>query len=182
MKLDCDDFELLNLPRRHALPAAVLDERRKALQSQVHPDRYAGEGAAAQRLAMQWAVRVNEAWQRLKDPVRRAAYLCELAGVPIDAERNTAMPAAFLMQQMSWREALDEAREQPGPQAMRALEALQTEVQAQSTQWLAQIEQALDHDHDPVAGAALVRAMMFIQRLQQQITDRLHALEDEATP
>ena len=75
----------------------------------MHPDRFAGEGAAAQRIAMQWAVRVNEAYQRLKDPLKRAAYLCELRGAPIEAESNTAMPAAFLMQQMAWREALDEA-------------------------------------------------------------------------
>jgi molecular chaperone HscB len=49
--------------------------------------------ALPERSAMQWAVRVNEAYQRLKDPLRRAAYLCELRGVPIDAENNTAMPA-----------------------------------------------------------------------------------------
>jgi molecular chaperone HscB len=58
---------------------------------------------------MQWAVRVNEAYQRLKDPLSRAAYLCQLRGQPVDAERNTAMPAAFLMQQMEWREALEAA-------------------------------------------------------------------------
>ena len=58
---------------------------------------------------MQWSVRINEAYQRLKDPLRRAAYLCELGGASIQAENNTAMPTAFLMQQMSWREALDEA-------------------------------------------------------------------------
>jgi molecular chaperone HscB len=55
----------------------------------VHPDRFArGRG----RHGM-WAVRVNEAYQRLKDPLQRGAYLCELRGVPINAEHNTAMPA-----------------------------------------------------------------------------------------
>jgi molecular chaperone HscB len=46
---------------------------------------------------MQWSVRINEAYQRLKDPLRRAAYLCELRGAPINAENNTAMPRTFLM-------------------------------------------------------------------------------------
>ncbi|WP_163768973.1 Fe-S protein assembly co-chaperone HscB, partial [Providencia stuartii] len=77
--------------------------------AEVHPDRFASEGAAAQRVAMQWAMRVNEGYQRLKDPLKRAAYLCELRGAPVQAENNTAMPPAFLMQQMAWREALDDA-------------------------------------------------------------------------
>ena len=88
----------------------------------MHPDRFAAEGAAAQRVAMQWAVRVNEAYQRLKDPLKRAAYLCELHGAPIDAENNTAMPRDFLMQQMEWREALDDARRRRRPSRRCATE------------------------------------------------------------
>ena len=75
MKLDSDDFELFGLPRRFALDRSELDTRWRELQAEVHPDRFAVEGAAAQRVAMQWAVRVNEAYQRLKDPLKRAAYL-----------------------------------------------------------------------------------------------------------
>ena len=75
MKLDSDDFELFGVPRRFAQERAQLDTRWRALQAEVHPDRFAVEGQAAQRVAMQWAVRVNEAYQRLKDPLKRAAYL-----------------------------------------------------------------------------------------------------------
>ena len=95
MHLSDDHFTLFGLPPRQALDRAELDARRRDLQAQVHPDRFAHEGAAAQRLAMQWAVRVNEAYACLKDPLSRAAYLCELRGVAIDAERNTAMPLAL---------------------------------------------------------------------------------------
>src|SRR5258705_679996 len=109
MKLDSDDFELFGIERRFALDRAALDTRWRALQAEVHPDRFAAEGAAAQRVAMQWAVRVNEAYQRLKDPIKRAAYLCELHGAAVQAENNTAMPTGFLLQQLEWREGLDEA-------------------------------------------------------------------------
>jgi molecular chaperone HscB len=68
---------------------------------------------------MQWSVRINEAYQRLKDPLKRAAYLCELAGAPVRAEDNTAMPAAFLMQQMEWREALEDAASEQEPMHWR---------------------------------------------------------------
>ena len=97
MKLTDNDFDLFGVPVRFAQERAQLDARWKALQSEVHPDRFASEGAAAQRVAMQWAIRVNEAYQRLKDPLKRGAYLCELHGAAIDAGSNTAMPGAFLM-------------------------------------------------------------------------------------
>ena len=109
MRLDDDDFSLFGLPQRQAQDRAEIDARWKALQAQVHPDKFAAEGAAAQRVAMQWAVRVNEAQQRLRDPLKRAAYLCELRGAPLQANQNTRMPVHFLMEQMAWREAMDEA-------------------------------------------------------------------------
>jgi len=83
MRLDSDDFELLGLPRLYALDPHELDERRRALQAAVHPDRHDAGDSVAQRVAMQWAVRVNEAHARLKDPLQRAAYLCELTGSAI---------------------------------------------------------------------------------------------------
>jgi molecular chaperone HscB len=167
MKLDDDDFALFDLPRRHAIDRSDLDQRWRSLQSEVHPDRFAAQGDAAQRLAMQWAVRVNEAYQRLKDPLRRAAYLCELAGVPIDAESNTAMPTAFLMQQMSWREALDDAADGP------AVQALDDEVDRAERDMLTTLAVTLDEQHDPKAAAEQVRALMFVRRFRQDVERRL---------
>src|SRR5512133_2023618 len=109
MNLQSNDFELFGLAPQFAQDRATVDARWKDLQRQVHPDKFAAQGASAQRVALQWSVRINEAYQRLKDPLKRAAYLCELRGAPIEAENNTAMPAEFLMEQMEWREALEEA-------------------------------------------------------------------------
>ena len=100
LSLQSSDFALFALPQQFAQDGQQLDAAWKRLQAQTHPDKFAAEGAAAQRLAMQWSVRINEAYQRLKSPIKRADYLCALAGVPIDAERNTAMPRQFLVQQM----------------------------------------------------------------------------------
>ena len=110
LNLQSNDFEIFGIePRISRWTALRLDARWKDLQREAHPDRFATADAQAQRQAMQWSVRINEAYQRLKDPLKRAAYLCELNGAPIQAENNTAMPAAFLMQQMQWREDLEEA-------------------------------------------------------------------------
>jgi molecular chaperone HscB len=171
MNLSDDDFTLFDLAPRFALNNAELDERRRALQAQVHPDRFASEGAAAQRLAMQWAVRVNEAYQRLKEPLARAAYLCALRGAPVNAEDNTAMPKAFLMQQMHWREELEDARDEP------AVLALQTTLQAAEQAALARVGQLIDEHNNMGQAAQEVRALMFLARFQKDLDKRLDALE-----
>ncbi len=176
MNLSDDDFTLFGLPQRHALDRAALDAQWLALQAQVHPDRFAGEAASSQRLAMQWSVRVNQAYQRLKDPLKRGAYLCELRGAAIDAENNTAMPGAFLMQQMAWREALDEAAADPA-----AVQALDDAVAADERQLLVALGQTLDGPGDvrvqAQAAAQQVRALMFVARFRADIARRLEALD-----
>lgn len=170
MNLQSNDFELFAVPQRFAQKREELDARWKALQRQAHPDRFTAQGAAAQRLAMQWSVRINEAYQRLKDPVRRAAYLCELGGAPVGAEDNTAMPAAFLMQQMEWREALDEAETQ------QQLEPLRAQVRLAEQQALTECAASID-SHQNYAGAALqVRCLMFLARFAQSVEHRADLL------
>ena len=170
MNLQSDDFELFGLQPQFAQDRSVIDERWKQLQRQAHPDRFADQGPAAQRLAMQWSVRINEAYQRLKDPLKRAAYLCELSGAPIQAENNTAMPPAFLMQQMEWRETLDEAT------ASEQIEDMADEVAAVRRQMLADLQQVADVQRDWPALAGRVRALMFVERFARDVSERLDQL------
>ena len=170
MNLTSTDFELFDIAPRFAVDRTALDTRWRALQAEVHPDRFAAQGAAAQRIAMQWAVRVNEAYQRLKDPLQRAAYLCELNGAAIEAENNTAMPTGFLMQQMEWREALDDAV------TVSAVQALEAEVYAHRTTALGTLQRTLDDAHDFAAAAGQVRALMFVERFAHDVDQRLEAL------
>ena len=174
MNLNDTDFELFAVPAAFAQERAALDARWKELQREAHPDRFVAQGAAAQRIAMQWSVRINEAYQRLKDPVRRAAYLCELNGAPIDAERNTAMPGVFLMQQMEWREALDDAR------SSKDIDAIAQQMQDERTQMLQRLAQLLDTNRDYAAAAQQVRSLMFIGRFAVDIDARSDALESAA--
>jgi len=170
MHLDATDFELFDVPPTFAQDRAVLDARWKELQREAHPDRFAAQGHAAQRVAMQWSVRINEAYQRLKDPVRRATYICTLNGAPIDAEHNTSMPADFLMQQMEWRESLDDAS------GAAALEALHDEVEAARRRALSSLDWLIDEKGDYPGAAAQVRALMFIERFAHDVTGRLDQL------
>lgn len=166
MNLQSDDFELFGLPRRFTVDVGALEQHWKDLQREVHPDRFAAQGSAAQRVAMQWSVRINEAYRRLRDPLQRAAYLCELSGHPIKAEDNTAMPAAFLMQQMEWREALEDAA------SPAAVEALAGTVQQQRAALLDRCAQAIDEQNDLAAAVQAVRGLMFIDRFLGDIDRR----------
>ena len=165
--LQDDDFKLFGLEPGFSLDRAALDERWKTLQRQAHPDRFAAQGAAAQRVAMQWSVRINEAYQRLKDPLKRAAYWCELNAAPIQAHSNTAMPPAFLMQQMEWREALDDA------DGATAIEALLKETETARRALLEQLARTIDGLRDAISAAQQVRALMFVERFDDELHQRL---------
>ena len=176
ISLQASDFELLGLPAAYSLDRAQLDLQWKSLQREAHPDRFASEGAAAQRIAMQWSVRINEAYNRLKDPLKRAAYLCELNGAAVNAENNTSMPSAFLMQQMEWREALDDCKLlQTGHSKIESLEKLLEEVDASHDAALKQIAVLIDVDHNFAAAVGQVRALMFIEKFSQEVQHQLDA-------
>ena len=169
MPIHDDHFTLFGLPARFGLDQAALEHAYKRVQSQVHPDRFASATAAERRVAMQWAARANEALQTLRSPVRRAAYLCERSGVPIDAESNTAMPGSFLAHQMQWREELDDVCATPNGERLRALAE---DVASVRTRTLEQLESALDVAHDFRSAAGLVRQLMFIERFNDELSGR----------
>ncbi len=170
--LAASDFVLFGLPERFALDGAQLDATWKALQGAAHPDRFAMDSSAAQRVAMQWAIRINEAYRRLKDPLARAGYLCTLHGVDVEAETNTAMPAAFLMQQMEWRDTLSDAT------TLDEVDALSDEVMAARKATLAALQKQID-DTDPVdwrTVAGMVRGLMFVDKFLRDVDRRVDAL------
>ena len=170
MNLQSTDFELFGVPVQFAQDRAQLDARWKELQREAHPDKFAAQGAAAQRVAMQWSVRINEAYQRLKNPMKRASYLCELNGAQINAENNTAMPSDFLMQQMEWREALEDA------ESIDDLDKIALESTISGRKQLLKIEQTLDQEKDFAAAAQQVRSLMFIERFASEVDARIDQL------
>lgn len=170
MNLQSTDFELFGVPAQFAQDRAVLDAKWKELQREAHPDKFAGQGAVAQRVAMQWSVRINEAYQRLKDPLRRASYLCELKGAPINAENNTAMPTEFLMQQMAWRESLDEAETAAG------MDEMALEVNKHKNDLLLQLEHSIDAEKDFAKASRQARSLMFIERFAAEVDARIDQL------
>jgi len=170
MNLTDDDFTLMGLPRRYGIDHQALDQRWHQMQLHTHPDRFAGQGAAAQRIAMQWSMRINEAYRRLQHPIQRAAYICKLHGIDIETQDNTQMPREFLMQQMAWREALEESSEPA------VLQVLHRTVESAASNIHALVEKLLDMDSDFTKAAQQVRAWMFIDKFLQDLNQRNMAL------
>jgi molecular chaperone HscB len=168
-------FQLFALPVGFAIDAAVLDQAYRELQGRVHPDKFAHRPDAERRLSMQWATQANEAYRTLKRPLTRAQYLLHLHGVDVGAESNTAMPADFLIEQMEWREAVEEAR-QGGDH--HELEHLHLRLQRHLDERYAALAMQLDEQQDHRGAAESVRKLMFLERLAEEIDDSLAAIED----
>lgn len=167
-----DYFSLFQLPEQFALDKPTLETAYRNVQAQVHPDRFAHRSEAERRVAMQWATHANEAYRALKSPIERARYLLKRRGLEIDAERNTAMSPAFLMQQMAWREAVEEASGKVEP-----LTRLAQDLQRDEGVMLEDLARALDASADLNAAAELVRRLMFMEKLRSEIDDALAQLE-----
>ena len=129
-------FQQFGLNACYRIDSAQLEQHYRTLQSQVHPDKFSHLSEVDRRVSMQWATRVNEAYQTLNNPVRRARYLLSLHNVDTQEETNTAMPADFLVQQMEWREAIEEALQAQDEDALTELETrLRQKLCANSSSW-----------------------------------------------
>lgn len=168
-----DHFSLFGLPRRQGLDVDALETMYRDIQARVHPDKHAHQSGSDQRLAMQWATKVNEAYLTLKDPLKRARYLLELAGHDVRLETNTAMPAEFLVAQMELREAVADAR---GEGDVETLDEQHRRLRKEIRGEYDELQAALD-GKALARAAELVRQLMFQEKLLQEVDDALAHLE-----
>ena len=170
-----DYFALFGLPARYRCDTGRLDAAYRALQSQVHPDRFAAAGEAERRLALQSSARVNEAYRALKDPVGRAQYLLSLHGVDATAETDTALPLAFLERQLERREMADQARL---ARDAGGLEALLAEVRAEIAALEPTLAESLDARQIWESARADVRELQFLSKLAADIDAAIGGIEN----
>jgi molecular chaperone HscB len=166
-----DYFRFFGLDQQFQIDLPALDQAYLAIQKEVHPDRHARGSDTEQRLAMQMATFANTAYQTLKNPIQRGLYLCQLHGVDAKLETNTAMPAAFLMKQMEWRENLDEQSED-----LPSLEGLMDEVEQTQQETIAEVVQAIDAAKNYVRAAELLRGLLFIDKFAIELDDAISDL------
>jgi molecular chaperone HscB len=167
-------YELFGLPPAYGIDIAKLDQAYRLLQAEVHPDRHSAASDSDRYRSLQWATHANDAYQTLKNPLARARYLLRIHGVDTQEESNTAMPADFLMQQMEWREAIEDATNAAD---LAALESLSRGLRGEARTMQADLSRALDERKDYASASEIVRKLRFLDKVQAEIDQAIETLE-----
>ena len=158
-------FALFQLPEQFNIDDKQLEQNYRLLAAQCHPDKFAARSTFEQKQAMMMAATVNEAYRILSNPLDRAAYLLKQQGIDADAPEHTHFPAEFLMQQMQWRETLEDARTEADWTTLKELAAT---IELEQTGLYQQLDAAFIQNQ-PEKAAELVRQGRFLHRLQSEI-------------
>jgi molecular chaperone HscB len=116
-----DPFATLGLEPAFDLDLGEVEKRHRDLSKALHPDRYAGRGAAERRQALGKAIEVNEAWRIVRDPLRRAEALLEKLGLAVEDGQEPKADPALLMDMLERREELASAARTKDADKLRKL-------------------------------------------------------------
>ncbi len=174
LSLGSNHFELFGLSPKFNIELATLESNFRKIQSESHPDRFVSASSAEKLQSMQLATHANEAYQILKNPANRAKYLLELQGIVAISETNTAMPLDFLMQQMEWRESLEDAK---AAKDINALENLLREMQQEAKLLQSEIAVLIDQKQDYTSATDATRKLIFIDKVVADINKAIEQLE-----
>jgi molecular chaperone HscB len=168
-------FELFGLPVSFDINLDELAARYRELQRHVHPDKFANASDQDRRLSMQMTALINEGFRTFKDPVQRAQYLLSLRGIDLNSETDTTMNPAFLMEQMEWREELEEVAQ--AAKSQERLTAFANRIEQRLQEKIEQFRRAFEmNTPDETAKARnAVREMQFLEKMRREIDD----LEEE---
>ena len=167
-------FELFGLNPQFSIDLSKLESNYRAIQATSHPDRFVTCTSAEKLQSMQTATLANEAYLSLKSPALRASYLLDLQGIDAVHETNTHMPHDFLMQQMEWREAMDDAKH---AKDVLALENLLAEMQAEAKQLQENLADLFDTIQNLSAATDETRKLIFIDKVCADIRKTIEHLE-----
>ena len=168
-------FELFALKQSFAIDIAALESQYRQIQSAAHPDRFVTASSAEKLKSMQLATLANEAYQTLKKPAARAKYLLSLNDIDATQETNTSMPADFLMQQMEWREALEDYK---AAKDIDGLESLMKEMRQAATVLNNELSHLFDEKNDLTTATAATRKLIFIDKVCEDINKAIIQIED----
>ena len=177
MQLDLQKnfFELFGIDVDFQLDQKQLHAAQQRLQSTYHPDRFINASDQEKRMSVQNAAHVNEAYETLKNPVKRAQYMLQVGGLDVQNDHETTSDTTFLMEQIEFREEMEECRSCKDP--MRACSHITGKLDQRSKEFSNQFE--LLYQQGRFEDARQVsKKMQFVERILEQIDDIQIELED----
>ena len=171
-----DYFELFQITPGFDIDVAKLRSIQQELQTQFHPDKHVNADADVQRQSVAQAATINEAYQVLSNPVRRARYLLQREGIEFNDESETTADTAFLMEQIEYREAMDNCRDSEDPlhSCDLLIQTLQSRLDGLGEEFVSKF------DREEIEEARLTsRKMQFVENVLQQVIELQYELEDE---
>ncbi len=166
-----DHFARLGIARGFEIDGADLDRRYFGFQRNLHPDRFARRSAKERAIAESQSASLNQAYETLKEPLTRAAYLLELAGIrSAAAHAATVDDEELLTEAMENREALMEAESLP------AVDALTAKALASSIECLNDLGKAF-RDNDLERANRLTTRLRYWRKLGEEARGKRRLLE-----
>lgn len=103
-------FARMGVQPQFEVDGALLERRYFDRQRKLHPDRFTARPAKEREFSLQHSANLNEAYQTLRTPVRRAEYLLALHGRPMRGSREeTVDDPEILLRALEMREELQDA-------------------------------------------------------------------------
>jgi molecular chaperone HscB len=167
-------FELFGLPARFSINLGTLENAYRRLQGELHPDRHVSNSEMQRRISLQLSTTVNDAYRTLRHPTSRAQCLIDMAAQSDAKQFGTAVPPAFLIEQMEWREAIESAC---AAQDILELEAIARRLRNEMTMQEKNLAEALDTRNDFQSASIKVNELRFYERLRTEIDDALNNLD-----
>ncbi len=172
---DANFFEYFDQPISFEIDLEVLHSAQLVLQGQLHPDRFVNASDQQKRLSVQKASMVNEAYETLKEPVKRAHYLLELAGIEKN-DNQTTNDSSFLMEQISFREEMGECRTNAEP--LDCINHVSAKLISRAKDFSQEFEQKYQ-SQEYLTAQETARKMMFVKKILDQLSDLQTEIEDE---
>ncbi len=169
-------FEIFSLAISTEVDIKQLQQTNRELQQQYHPDKFASASDVDKRRAMQITSLLNQAFNTLKEPVLRLQYMLSLKGVDMNAETDTSMDGAFLMEQMELREAIADVRQKTDPLAV--LDDMSRQLKKRLASLVEEFKQYYQQD-ELEKSREVVRKCQFINKAQKEVSEITEQLEDE---
>ncbi|MED5606844.1 co-chaperone HscB [Pseudomonas sp. JH-2] len=167
-------FALFDLQPAFRLDLDALGQRYRELVRSVHPDRFADASEREQRVALERAAELNDAYQTLKSAPRRALYLLSLRGQALPLEATVQDPE-FLLQQMQLREELEDLQDSAD---LDGVAVFKRRLKAAQQQLEDSFADCWDDAVRREQAERLVRRMQFLDKLAQEVRQLEERLDD----